>query len=930
MANKKRGRPPSNKKNNTTRSKTTTKAGTKATNKTGAKSTARATNKAGAKKISNIPTGIRAEMLGVIFIALSVLIAICIFNENGLGFIGSPISKFLRHLLGMGALFLPLALLGYGVYLIAKKDKEAFKIKFILSVVFMVMLISIVHIISLEDNTEGMRVYDYIGHFWKVGDIKNGGLVGAILGGICLKAIGVVGTYIVFIAAAIISFMAMSGKSIYSFIMNIIDFIQDLNDEEEYEDDDYEDEYVPVEPIPQKRKKTTESVKTEKSEKPINKLVREVYEPKPKKQRAIKGIENIPVRVDSRGRVMTVDIKKEEKNLPKISLITDEIKKNKPQQPTIQDILLDKVGSEVNMPPEFEYEPEPLPDIEEKMPNIEMAEPKEFEKEVKADKKVDTPIEELEKSATKIVPEVEEISTPPWEEPSYKDGEEPVIIEAEETKIVDKLKIDAEAKKADYKFPKLEFLGLNPNKNNSKTKAEMLRNSQLLENTLSSFGVEAKVNNISQGPTVTRYELTPSVGTRVNKIVSLEDDIALSLAARSIRIEAPIPGKSAVGIEIPNEHIQSVYLSEVIRNEKFQNFSSKLAFGLGKDITGNVIVTDIAKMPHMLIAGATGSGKSVCINTLIASILYKATPEEVRLIMVDPKVVELSVYNGIPHLLIPVVTDPQKAAGALNWAVREMMRRYELFSTTGTRNLKGYNEKVTKEEKIPQIVLIIDELADLMMVAKKEVEDSICRLAQLARAAGIHLIIATQRPSVDVITGLIKANIPSRIAFAVSSSTDSRTVLDTGGAEKLLGKGDMLFRSVDMSKPLRVQGAFVTDSEVEKIVDYVKTDNPNYDENVINEITKAVQTNDTAGGDANADSDVLTDDVIAFLVKSGKASTGMVQRKFRIGYNRAARIIDELEERGIIGPENGSKPREVYMDRYELRDRQERYEDYEG
>lgn len=504
---------------------------------------------------------------------------------------------------------------------------------------------------------------------------------------------------------------------------------------------------------------------------------------------------------------------------------------------------------------------------------------------------------------------------------------EPIIIKPDVEKMVTNLNVQETIKK-EYVFPKLSFLSKNPNNGDENNDMELRENSYILVKTLKSFNVNAQVINISKGPSVTRYELSIEDGIKVSKILGLADNLALSLAASSIRIEAPIPGKSAVGIEIPNKEVKSVFLSEVICAEKFQKFPSKVAFGLGKDITGNVIVTDIAKMPHMLIAGATGSGKSVCINTLITSILYKANPEEVKLMMIDPKVVELSVYNGIPHLLTPVVTEPEKAAGVLNWAVSEMMERYNLFAKTGTRNLIGYNDLKAEnnEPKLPQIIIIIDELADLMMVAAKEVEASICRLAQLARAAGIHLIIATQRPSVDVITGLIKANIPSRIAFAVSSGTDSRTVLDTVGAEKLLGKGDMLFRSVDMNKPLRIQGAFISDKEVEHIVTFIKENSsPDYDETIINKIESSTKSNDTLASD---NSDELTEDVISFLVKKGKASTSMIQRQFRIGYNRAARIIEELEDRGIVSSENGSKQRDVLMDRYQYEEYLNRYDNY--
>lgn len=503
---------------------------------------------------------------------------------------------------------------------------------------------------------------------------------------------------------------------------------------------------------------------------------------------------------------------------------------------------------------------------------------------------------------------------------------EPEFIEAEEEKKVSKLTNQAEAITIPYQYPKIEFLAKNPDENSSFTsREEKMRKVKKLEETLAIFGVEAKVNNISQGPAVTRFELTPPVGVRVNKIEGLADDIALALAAKSIRIEAPIPGMSAVGIEIPNDKISNVFFREILQTEKFNSYDGKIAFGMGKDIAGNIVVSDISKMPHLLIAGATGSGKSVCVNTIITSMLYKYSPDEVRLILVDPKVVELSVYNGIPHLLIPVVTDPHKAAGALNWAVREMMRRYDLFASTGSRKLEAYNKNVAKEDRLPQIVIIIDELADLMMVAKKEVEDSIVRLTQLARAAGIYLIVATQRPSVNVITGLIKANIPSRIAFKVSSPVDSRTILDCSGAEKLLGRGDMLFRSVSMDKPLRIQGAFVSDDEVEKIVDYIKVDESHYDQEIIKQLESSSSDGVTVSGGSGDGEDELTKQAIGFLVHSKKASISGLQRKFKIGYNRAANIIEDLEERGIVGPDNGgTKGREVLMSEYEYKEWLER------
>ena len=439
-----------------------------------------------------------------------------------------------------------------------------------------------------------------------------------------------------------------------------------------------------------------------------------------------------------------------------------------------------------------------------------------------------------------------------------------------------------------------------------------------LQKTLYSFGVSAKVENVTVGPAITRYELKPAEGVRVSKIANLADDIALNLAAETIRIEAPIPGKQAVGIEVPNKQKEMVGLREVIESEAFKNNDSKLSVALGKDVAGSSVIANIAKMPHVLIAGSTGSGKSVCINTIITSIIYNSKPSEVKLVMVDPKVVELSVYNGIPHLLIPVVTDPKKAAGALAWAVQEMDNRYNLFAEKGVRDLVGYNKAAEHEEtgKLPQIVIIIDELADLMMVAAKEVEESICRLAQKARAAGMHLVIATQRPSVDVITGLIKANVPSRIAFAVSSQVDSRTILDQVGAEKLLGKGDMLYFPSGASKPTRVQGAFVSDEEVEQIVNFVKSNGTAvYSEDILDTIENGEKDeqikNLAADQAAEDDTDPFLQDAIDTVVETGQASTSFIQRKFKVGYARAGRIIDQMEERGVISGYQGSKPREV-------------------
>ena len=478
----------------------------------------------------------------------------------------------------------------------------------------------------------------------------------------------------------------------------------------------------------------------------------------------------------------------------------------------------------------------------------------------------------------------------------------------------------------EYKFPPLKLLKSGRGKGTKSNEASVRETAMKLKSTLENFGVNVTVTDYSCGPSVTRYELQPEQGVKVSKITNLADDIKLNLAAADIRIEAPIPGKPAVGIEVPNKESQPVFFRDLLESDNFQKFPSNIAFAVGKDISGQVVVADIAKMPHLLIAGATGSGKSVCINTLIMSILYKAKPDDVKLIMVDPKQVELSIYNGIPHMLIPVVTDPKKAAGALNWAVGEMLKRYSMFSEYNVRNIHGYNALAAKDpemDKMSQTVIFIDELADLIMASKNEVEDSICRLAQMARAAGMHLVIATQRPTVDVVTGLIKANIPSRIALKVSSGTDSRVIMDEQGAEKLLGKGDMLFKSVSMPKPIRVQGCWISDKEVERVVDFLKNKfELDYDDDVMKEVERQAElvkgndkSSDSVGfesGDIDVSDDKL-EDAIRIVVENGQASVSTLQRKLKLGFGRAARLVDVMEEMGIVGPSQGSKPREVLM-----------------
>lgn len=483
-----------------------------------------------------------------------------------------------------------------------------------------------------------------------------------------------------------------------------------------------------------------------------------------------------------------------------------------------------------------------------------------------------------------------------------------------ESKYNDSLEVGT-AQGVEYKLPPLDFLMENERNNIKNEKREAIESADILLNTLNNFGIDCKLVQINRGPTITRYELQPAPGVKVSKITNLSKDIALSLATSDLRIEAPIPGKAAIGIEVPNSNKSNVFLKELIDSDEYREKDKSIPFTVGKDIAGKNVIADITSMPHLLIAGATGSGKSVCINSLLISILYNAKPNDVKLILVDPKVVELNVYNGIPHLLIPVVTDPRKAANALNWAVQEMTNRYELFAKNSVRDINSYNAKMKKENEndvIPKIVIIIDELADLMMVAAGEVEDSITRLAQLARAAGIHLVIATQRPSVDVITGTIKANIPSRIAFAVSSHIDSRTILDVGGAEKLLGKGDLLYHPVGMSKPQRIQGTFVSDDEVKDVIEFIKN------QSIISSMEKIEEEINNVQLDKDKDYDELIQNAAELVVIEGQASVSYLQRKLKLGYSRAARIIDQLEEMGVVGPHEGSKPRKVLINAEEL------------
>ncbi|MDO4300469.1 MAG: DNA translocase FtsK [Clostridia bacterium] len=859
------------------------------------------------KKLDEKKQMLRAEVLAISLLGLSILIFICVIASERMGIVGGYVSAALKHLFGIGAIILPVVLMLFSVQTLMDKTKYAYKFKLTLFIGFFFTIICLAHVFSFKTGIGDIPFSQYIADSFFNGGVKNGGLTGALVGGALCALIGKTGTTILLIIIGIILIVLATGRTVAEFLGALGDWIDGTKEEfEEYrashiiideDEEDYYEDYNPVQmELPVDKMKKHKKIRTNKNN-PIYIDIPE--ESTSNEEKVIIDTEIFEPKNDYSDEEPVI-------NIP--SFIKDDLKEYENSLNSSEDAEIEKETIETDIPTlHFAYE-----DTE----NYSEADNKTGEK-TKSIKK-EEPSESEEKE--------EKTDTPPWEDSENQ----PTIIEAEKTKEVKRLDNKTTTP---YKFPSPALLTKNPNKSGSANRDELIRKSRLLEETLSTFGVNAKVDNVSQGPTVTRYELIPPKGIPVSRITKLDKDIELALAAKSVRIEAPIPGTNKIGIELGNDSISAVYFSEVLLTDKFRDYKSKLAFGVGKDITGTVIVTDIADMTHLLIAGATGAGKSVCINTLITSILYKATPDEVKLIMIDPKKVELSVYNGIPHLLIPVVSDVQKASGALNWAIREMERRYDLLEKYGVRNIKGYN-KLPDIEKLPYIVIIIDELADLMMTTGKEVENAIVRLTQLARAAGMHLVIATQRPDANIVTGLIKANVPSRIAFKVAGSVNSKIILDSTGAEKLLGRGDMLLKTRAFDdKPLRIQGAFVTDEEVEAIVDSIKTDGNHYDKSVIDEINKAVaeahgeQADSSSSADGNDD---LIDEVIKLVAIQQKASTSFIQRKFKIGYNRAARIIDELEERGIVGPDlGGTKGREVKIDKYQYNEWKNRQQDYD-
>jgi len=853
---------------------------------------------AGPKQASSPAIKKEVKYLGLA--AGGVLLLVGVLVPGAVGPVGAFIRGLLLGLFGAGAFVVPPALIAVAVLGLLSKS---IRLPLVHGSVLFWFVLGFLHIFNrMIDRLPEAFVSVEMGMIYRYASPSGGGVFGAVLGELLRSFLGSVGSIIALVVGIVILLILLTGKSFVGLVGKGVYKAKDIYEERATKQYEYYDDYE--EELPQLKK-----------QKP-RKRPRGVLPPLPERRRDAPSVKN------GEPDFISIDENYPEET-PKILLVNEELedsKKNIDRGPLFakRGVVRKPAGEVVEFRPKPADEPAPIikglvEDEPDEPVEDEPAEPVLFAQNVE-EIEIDDDIEGgvLPSEPLKIN---ENGSSSAWEEPEEQEHDD-IIIPIK--KAVEAPRFVPMPVYENYQLPSIQFLAKNERPQGSAdTRAQVHKNSLILEETLRNFRIEAKVVEVSIGPSVTRYDLAPGPGVKVSSIANLSNDLALSLAAQGIRIEAPIPGKSAVGIEIPNKDPQGVFLREILEDEKFETFQSKLAFAVGKDIAGSPVVTDIARMPHLLIAGATGSGKSVCINTLIASLLYKARPDEVKLLMIDPKVVELSVYNGIPHLLIPVVTDPKKASGALNWAVQEMENRYAAFAETGRRDLKGYNRHMLEqdEQKLPQIVIIIDELADLMMTAKGEVEESICRLAQKARAAGIHLIVATQRPSVDVITGLIKANIPSRLAFAVSSGTDSRTVLDMYGAEKLLGRGDMLFLPVGQNKPIRVQGGFISDKEVEELVTFLKAQAPT-------EFTTEMIQQVTMPGKSKVEGEVdeFFHDAVEFLLVKGKASTSMLQRQFRIGYNRASRLMDDLELRGIVGPEDGVKPRKVTITREEYRE----------
>lgn len=957
----------------TTKSPAVKKTGSKSTKTTAAKTTAKKANttkntkSAPKRETTRMPESrerfgdsILDEVILIVIIVISAVVFISQITSK-MGVIGQVIGGLFQGLLGISGVLLPVLVIIYCIWMLMSEERKWPLVRAFGGALFLLTVASAAYLFHPLNVSGDLGFAKKAMELFDSGSLTNGGLIGGLFGGGLFGLLDALGSVIVLLAMLVISIILATGRSFFGAMGTLADHqkvrrqvrnekiknkADRIRQEEKMEAARLEKQEAKRRRVMNKEDFNIELHEVEATEHPE---VKETVFRQKKQDYSVKKREPIYDFVKENempmeepkwdfnvvfGGKLQVDELEQGTQMPPQSTerfkvvepLKEVAKKQEPVEMTEEEAVYEKIFGEDNTVENMAEEtPEEAWDMESQAAALAA------EAMRAAEEKTDFHFADLEDAEETVSPEmdmpeveepmaeempVEEVQPVAEEMPTDVPAAEPAKPEAQKETAQQPAAAPAEPAEKPYVFPPISLLGRDPGNSSGSGILEQQKNGRKLEMTLKSFGVEARVINVSAGPTVTRYEVSPSQGVKVSKIVNLADDIALNLAASGIRIEAPIPGKAAVGIEVPNKETKSVYLRTVLESDAFRKHPSKLAFALGEDITGNPIVTDIAKMPHLLIAGATGSGKSVCINTLITSILYKADPKEVKLLLVDPKVVELSVYNGIPHLLIPVVTDPKKASAALNWAVREMLERYNDFAACGVRDIKGFNamkeEKGEPEAKMPQIVIIIDELADLMMAAPGEVEDSICRLAQMARAAGMHLIIATQRPSVDVITGVIKANIPSRLAFAVSSGIDSRTILDMVGAEKLLGKGDMLFYPSGQAKPSRIQGAFVTDKEVEQIVDFLrKSSRPGYTQEMVDQITAVAK---TASGPSE-ETDEFFEQAVDLILEKEKASVSMLQRQFRIGYNRAARLMDELERRGLVGPEEGSKPRKVLITR---------------
>lgn len=958
----------------TTKSPAVKKTGSKSTKTTAAKTTAKKANttkntkSAPKRETTRMPESrerfgdsILDEVILIVIIVISAVVFISQITSK-MGVVGQVIGGLFQGLLGISGVLLPVLVIIYCIWMLMSEERKWSLVRAFGGALFLLTVASAAYLFHPLNVSGDLGFAKKAMELFDSGSLTNGGLIGGLFGGGLFGLLDALGSVIVLLAMLVISIILATGRSFFGAMGTLADHqkvrrqvrnekiknkADRIRQEEKMEaarlekqeakrrrvmnKEDFNIELHEVEATEHpevketvfRQKKQDYSVK---KREPIYDFVKENEMPMEEPKWDFNVVFGGKLQVDELEQGTQMPPKSTER-FKVVEPLKEVAKKQEPVEMTEEEAVYEKIFGEDNTVENMAEEtPEEAWDMESQAAALAA------EAMRAAEEKTDFHFADLEDAEETASPEmdmleveepmaeeempVEEVQPVAEEMPTDVPAAEPAKPEAQKETAQQPAAAPAEPAEKPYVFPPISLLGRDPGNSSGSGILEQQKNGRKLEMTLKSFGVEARVINVSAGPTVTRYEVSPSQGVKVSKIVNLADDIALNLAASGIRIEAPIPGKAAVGIEVPNKETKSVYLRTVLESDAFRKHPSKLAFALGEDITGNPIVTDIAKMPHLLIAGATGSGKSVCINTLITSILYKADPKEVKLLLVDPKVVELSVYNGIPHLLIPVVTDPKKASAALNWAVREMLERYNDFAACGVRDIKGFNamkeEKGEPEAKMPQIVIIIDELADLMMAAPGEVEDSICRLAQMARAAGMHLIIATQRPSVDVITGVIKANIPSRLAFAVSSGIDSRTILDMVGAEKLLGKGDMLFYPSGQAKPSRIQGAFVTDKEVEQIVDFLrKSSRPGYTQEMVDQITAVAK---TASGPSE-ETDEFFEQAVDLILEKEKASVSMLQRQFRIGYNRAARLMDELERRGLVGPEEGSKPRKVLITR---------------